>query len=320
MFIFVLLDCCALCSQVIAEPVSFDIDALRAQIGQDEILSSAFPGVSFTVTFAEPDARPVGIADDSIVGVLQSNASINNTDALEVKETEATDSLQTVQWISALSVAEDRLQELFEGPKVRLCDEGNGREIVNVRFLGKAGSSLAEVVVDVYYQTDAGYPAIRKWIEVTNNSPHWIKIEDLVLESSVPASAYQTRTDLTPTERGAGPSVIAFTNTDKSKGVIVASEIPSVLRDISPEGILGYNKEYFEWVLGPSESFVSEPVFHFSFSGDTYKTVSAISTALDRTIEGPFINCLENIIGISARPEDAPVPKWFPGIVFSASF
>ena len=102
----------------------------------------------------------------------------------------------------------------------------------------------------------------------------------------------------------AGPtaSIIAFSQADHTRGVIVASEVPSALRSISGHGASGYNPEYFEWVVGPAESFVSEPTFLYGFSGEVVKTPSAESLPLDRAVEGPFKDFLRDHLGISPAP------------------
>jgi len=279
-------------------------------VGGTNVLSAPGSEFALTFTFADPDKEPDGISDESITGVLQSNASANNTDALNVQEGDASNTLQQVRWTNPVRVEAAKCREWFEGPLWYTHAVKPGRDLLNIRFVGRDGGPLAEVSIDIYYHVDASYPAIRKWIEITNNGCHWLKVEALTIDGCVPAKSFNTRTELTPAGRGAGASVVAFSNDTRSRGVIAASEVPSALRDISQDGVMGYNNDLFEWVLGPSEQFTSEPVFHFAFDGETYKTISAVSTSLDRVVEGPFITYLENVIGVSARPEDAPVPLW----------
>ncbi|MCF7972925.1 MAG: hypothetical protein K9N55_03835 [Phycisphaerae bacterium] len=81
-------------------------------------------------------------------------------------------------------------------------------------------------------------------------------IEDIQLKE-----AFLNRTLLTPSERGAVSSLVGFGNAEQTRGTILASDVPSALRLITDHGAMGYNSEYFEWILGPSECFVSEPVF-----------------------------------------------------------
>jgi len=73
---------------------------------------------------------------------------------------------------------------------------------------------------------------------------------------------------------------------------------------------MGYAEEHFEWVLGPGETFVSEPVFYFGFSGTAVKTVSAVSTPLDRAIEDGLQRFLIERVGIVSDPARVPAPQW----------
>jgi hypothetical protein len=73
---------------------------------------------------------------------------------------------------------------------------------------------------------------------------------------------------------------------------------------------MGYSTEYFEWVVGPSEEFVSEPVFHFAFNGKSVKTASGISTPLDRASEGPFKRFLQQCVGLIGPSSKIPAPIW----------
>jgi len=280
------------------------------RVGTKNILAAPASEFSLTFTFAEPDEEPRGITDETIVGVLQSNTSVDNTDALNVQQHSASGSLQDVCWVNPIRVEGAHCLEWFESPVQHVRNVGVGRDVLNIQLVARRDSPLTGVSIDLYYQVDAGYPAIRKWIQVANNGPHWLKVEDVTIDAVAPANSFGMRTELTPAERGAGASVVAFSNQDRSRGIIAASEIPSALRDISQTGVMGYNDAFFEWVIGPSERFVSEPVFHFAFDGKTRKTISSISTALDRAVEDPFMAYLENITGVSARPDDAPVPLW----------
>ena len=118
------------------------------------------------------------------------------------------------------------------------------------------------------------------------------------------------QTALTPGERGAGPSIIAFSNKQQTRGVIVASEIPSALRQISDQGASGYAPDFFEWVLGPAEHFVSEPTFMYAFSGEVKETISAMSLPLDRAVESGFKRFQYEHLGISPGHIEIPAPQW----------
>jgi hypothetical protein len=73
---------------------------------------------------------------------------------------------------------------------------------------------------------------------------------------------------------------------------------------------MGYRKELFEWVLGPSEKFTSEPVFYYGYTGKTWETVSAVSTPRDRAVERPYRDFLSQHVGIAADEVKLYAPLW----------
>ncbi len=81
---------------------------------------------------------------------------------------------------------------------------------------------------------------------------------------------------------------------------------------------MGYNEEWFEWVLGPKETFVSEPVFLYAYAGPVEQTLSARSTPLDRTIEGPYMRFLHEHVGIAADHSPLYAPQWLTWAVFKS--
>ena len=164
------------------------------------------------------------------------------------------------------------------------------------------------IVVTLHYEVYDDYPAVRKWIDVTNVGAHWLKIDRMVLEDMDFAAPYRHETPLTPSERGAVSSLVAMSSADARDGVILGSEIPSALRSISTSGSMGYADDYFEWVLGPKESFESEPVFEYGFYGDVLKTASADSNPLDRAVENSFQHFLRQRIGLRVDAAHLPAP------------
>ncbi len=167
------------------------------------------------------------------------------------------------------------------------CPErGTKRLVVSLVSLEKPG--WEGISSEINYEIYDDYPAIRKWIKFTNNSKHWIKIDQLVIDDVEISKTYSTQTLLSPASRNFDPGIIAFSDSVASSGIISASEIPSKLRSLSGNGASGYHPDFFEWVLGPGELFESEPVFIYAFSGENYPTVSAVSTALDRSVENKF--------------------------------
>jgi hypothetical protein len=103
---------------------------------------------------------------------------------------------------------------------------------------------------------------------------------------------------------------VGFSDPTQSRGLIAASEAPSALRSLGGDGAMGYNDQWFEWVLGPKETFVSEPVFLYAFAGSVEQTLSARSTPLDRTVEGPYMRFLHEHVGIAADHAPLYAPQW----------
>jgi len=178
------------------------------------------------------------------------------------------------------------------------------------------GSALDGLVLTVVYEVYRGEPVVRKWVEIANESSVWRKIEQLTIDDFALAPSISERVPLTPAGYGVGTSMIGFAASDGAFGVIAANEIPSGLKAIADTGALGYHPTRFEWVLGPGEKFVSEPVFLYAFSGPVQQTISARSTPLDRTVEGPFQRFLSRHIGITGERLPCDAPQWLTWATF----
>ncbi len=173
------------------------------------------------------------------------------------------------------------------------------------RQLVKAGLEIT-----VTYEVYDGYDAIRKWVEITNRGSNWLKIDHLAIDDIRLADIFRRRTPLTPADYGSESSIVGFGNREGTHGIIAASEVPSALRHIDETGQQGYRDEFFEWVLGPGESFLSEPVFHYAYSGEVRRTISAVSTPLDRTVEGAYMRFVRKVIGIASDSSPFSAPQW----------
>lgn len=167
---------------------------------------------------------------------------------------------------------------------------------------------------ELSYEVYDGYPVVRKWITARNGGQRWLKLERLTIDDV--RLAPLTSKPLAAAMFGVQPSVIAFEAPGARYGVIAASEVPSALRAIAQHGAMGYTESLFEWVLGPGESFTSEPVFYYAFDGPVRATVSAASTPLDRAIEGPYMEFLKRHIGIAAETAPMHGPQWMTWAYF----
>ncbi len=295
---------------ILARTISRDgacLSTRSIRVGGEEMLSGPAREFSATFTHANPNRRPVGLRPGEGASVEQKTGMSGGTDSLDVSV--RGEDRQSVEWIDPVTVTGDRFGDISGVASHRVTHPGPGVTRLNVR-VGSDGQTLDGVTVDLFYEVYDGFPAVRKWVEIANNGPIWLKVERLAIDDIELSEGFLNRTLLTPEERGACSSIIAFGSADRSRGVIACSEIPSALRSIGARGAMGYADEHFEWVLGPSERFVSEPVFLYAYDGQVTKTISGVSTPLDRTVEREFKWFLERIIGIAADPSSIPAPLW----------
>jgi hypothetical protein len=237
-------------------------------VGLDNLVWN--PGEELSVTFmkAFPNEELRGFGYSETGGVEQTDAVKNQTDALLVqkKENKATTG---VYWGDSLYVNQSVFPLVFKEHTCRISEPARGTKRLTLTFF--SGNAMDGISVE-------------------------IKISDLMLESWHLAGKYSHTTLLTPNLRGLDPSVFVFSDSAYSKGVISVSEVPSKLRYLGMDGSSGYNPDLFEWVIGPGESFESDPVFLYAFSGKSYPAVSAVSTALDRCVESDLQDFLKESI------------------------
>lgn len=264
------------------------------------ILSGSSAEFQVDIYRASPNVRPVGLK-------LTDGNKLVWADDTPVKDNGAN---QPVEWKDQVHLDGKEIKGAFKIVNTSITQPKAGTTRLNIRARSLGANTLQGVTIDIYYEIYEGYPAIRKWLTVTNNSPQWLKIDRLVIDDIDIAPAFNTPTPLTPEEQGAESSIISFSNAQYTTGIIAAAEIPSAPRKIQKNGAMGYNNDFFEWVLGPSECFTSEPVSHFAFNGQAVKTISGISTPLDRAVEGLFKNYLKNCVGLRGSADKLPAPIW----------
>ena len=296
----------------------FEMDGLF--IENENLLEHAAPILRVKFYLAVPDEEPKGIEPvENGHLIKQRNKDKDGTDGLEIEEKDSNnETLQDIIWepicsFEDLASSEDQFVLSFPTENKNLkCNQW----VMNIRVLNH--NILTGVNIDIHHEIYDDYPAIRKWITIQNQSDHWIKIDNLSLEPICIKEEFKNCVDLTPSERGAPSSIIAFEHESNRRGVILCSEIPSALRSMSEHGEMGYESDNFEWVLGPGESFNSEAVFIYAYQGDVFKTTSAVSKPLDRTIETEFKDFLREKVGVRAVPEKMPVPLWCTWSNFAA--
>jgi hypothetical protein len=270
--------------------------------------------LSFRVTRAAPNRNPLELTIDNGGAALNlAEAKANETDALEISgktKAEPKPAAGRLQWIDERSFSAASWGECFDLASAAVTTPRPGTQQVVIRSRSLKDPVLAGVSVNLIYEVYDDFPVIRKWVEIHNNSANWLKFDHLLTDDVKLGHGFVQGAELTPSERGATASIVAFSKADNTKGVIVASEVPSALRVITQHGAAGYNPEHFEWVVGPAESFVSEPSFLFGFSGEVIKTASAASLPLDRAVEGRFKDFLREQLGISPVHVRIPAPLW----------
>jgi len=268
--------------------------------------------ISLQISKAFPNERPLGIEENQAAEILQEAATQNQTDALVVSGDANIryNIQQNVTWTEPITLQSDDWKDIFRTAHYIVSRPKEGVHRLNIRLATLDCPTLPELTVNIYYEIYEDHPAIRKWVAVANHSAQWLKIDKLTIDGFVVAEQFQTVTDLTPIERGATTSIRSYSIPDHSAGIIVGSEIPSAIRVITSEGRAGYSEEFFEWVIGPAERFVSEPVFHYGYSGETYRTISAVSTTLDRTIERQFRTFLHDCVGVKRVDASQFAPLW----------
>ncbi len=248
------------------------------------------PEFSLTLRKASPDKMPRGISLQPEMAIEQKDAEKNQTDGLSVKKANLNHLAET-KWIDSVTVTGN--EKFFR--KVDFLIISDRRKAV-LTFSDPVDNQWEGVTVKVVYEIYQGFPVIRKWILIENKGNHWIKTDNLFIDQFRFTETFRKATPLTPGGRGTDPSVLAFSDPELSKGIIAASEIPSRIRELSVAGKTGYKSDFFEWVLGPGEAFETEPVFVYAFAGESFPTLSSVSTALDRCTESEFHKFLEKHI------------------------
>jgi hypothetical protein len=258
--------------------------------GTVETVSDEF---SFRLSKASPNEAPHGIVHPA-TGVEQQETVQGNTDALNIEKKTVT-TQQQIEWTDAINISSNDYGDVFEFVSGTVERLKHGQDGLVLRWKSKAGALYAGLELTVTYAVYENHPVVRKWISLKNNSDQWIKMEHLNIARIDPVQ-YPRPVYLTPALRGLDPDIIAFSDDSGSRGVIIASEVPSMVRVFSDDGTTGYRPDFWEWVLGPGESFDAEPVLLYAFSGESLPTSSAVSTALYRCVEQEFKSFLQQYI------------------------
>ncbi len=277
-----------------------------------------YSGLSFTLSKAIPNERPKGLKLDESQTISQSNQDIGNTDGLKIDKKNKELKKQDVKWENLVSLTEKDWNNHIKNAEISLkvkgekTKENREKKTVERRYI-LGGTQIPELegfMIKIYSEIYQDWPVIRRWVEFENTGKIWLKVKNLVFDAIKLKNEFSHKTLLTPSERGACASIMAFSDEDKEIGIILGSEVPSAIRSIEKHLKVGYNPNNFEWVLGPQEDFTTEKFFFYGFQGESHPTPSAHSYALDRVVERDFKTFLDEVIGVRAVPEKLPVPLW----------
>ena len=271
--------------------------------------------LQMTLSLADPNRRPDQFKP-GVGGEIKSEDTFKPGGQLGPEYYDDRRLGQTVRWIAPVS-----FRSAAFGPAnlFSITTEPGEVKHLTLQIPAKKGDSLAGVTIEAHYAIDEGHPVIRKWVTVRNSGKRWIKIDRLTIEPLKLADKLPVRTPLTPAGYGVQSGVVGFANADETYGVIAASEIPSGTRWLGDDGAMGFHPDWFEWVLGPGETFTSEPVFLYAFDGAVEQTASAVSRPLDRAVEGPYMEFVKKRIGVAADTSPLDVPVWISWAQFGAN-
>lgn len=294
-----------------------NLSTTHLRVDGHDLLAGPAIEVSLIVTRAEPNARPKGLKPGE-GGSINSEKTFSPYPGHHNDPATYDDAAlgRTTRWVEPTRVGASQWADTFILAPPEVSTPAPDVSRVTVPARARRESALDGLAITVIYEVYRGAPVVRKWVEIVNEGSVWRKIEKLTIDDFALAPSVSERVPLTPDGYGVPTSMIGCASADGAFGVIVASEIPSGLRTIAGTGATGYHPGIFEWVLGPGERFASEPVFLYAFSGPVEQTISARSTPLDRSVEGPFQNFLSQRLDIIGPRLSCDAPQWLTWATF----
>lgn len=262
-----------------------------------------------SVSRSRANRRPRGITADEAATIRQTATEAAGTDTLAVDGV-ATGHGSDEAWADEIDIQASQWGRLFGSVEAAVTNRNDAVTELVLAATDAIAGEIPDISVFVHYRIHKDYPVIRKWIEIANNGQEWIRLSRLTLDELDLGGRLPRRVELTPSERGALSSIVAFEHPDGDYGVILGNEVPSALRFMGARGEMGYANGFFEWVLGPNERFASEPVFQYAYLGDVERTISAFSFPLDRTVEMDFQRFLTTHLGVADRFKPKQGPVW----------
>jgi hypothetical protein len=283
----------------------------RFSVGGREMLASGAREFSMRIAREETNRKPRGLTPEeskernAFTGGFLSRWKGEAYDEARYDDTKA----DAPKWVDARMVVAGERGGFADKPSMEATSPAAG--VSRLKIAGGVGGGVR---LELQYETYEGHAAVRKWVRVKNEGTQWLRVDRMTIDDVQLAPL--TRKPLAAAMFGVQPSVVAFEEQGGQAGLIAASEVPSALRSIGEQGALGYSAGLFEWVLGPGEEFKSEPVFFYGYRGEVVKTVSGVSTPLDRAVEGPYLEFVRKVVGVEADRAPIHGPQWITWAYF----
>jgi hypothetical protein len=292
------------------------VRTVSLKAGGHELLAGPAKEFSVAIARERSNQRPRGLrpgetdeSNDFSVG-NRARWRAENFDPSRYDDTRAT----APKWVDTRMIETGAWNLPAGKPEATVTRPSPGVTRLTIRIPLEGAPLVEKVAIELAYEVYDGHPAIRKSVVVRNGGTRWLRLDRMTIDDLQLVSL--TRKSLAAAMFGVQPSVVAFDAPGGRYGLIAASEIPSALRTITEQGAMGYTNGLFEWVLGPGEEFASEPVFFYAYSGAAMPTVSSVSTPLDRTLEGPYMDFVRQRIGVAADTAPMYGPQWMTWAYF----
>lgn len=303
-------------SESLERVIRFDDGNVRTvsfAVGGHELLAASGGEFSVTIAREQSNRRPRGLGPEEAARVPLVSTRVFGGEGIDASRYNDTRP-DAPQWVDARALEASGWRALAGQPVAVVTKPAQGVTRLVLRTPLDKDPLFEGVSVELNYELYDGHPVVRKWAVVRNLGSRWLRLDRIVIDDLHLTPL--TRKSLAAAMFGVQPSVVAFDGPGGRFGLIAASEIPSALRTISEQGAMGYTRGLFEWVLGPGEEFTSEPVFYYGYSGAVTTTAASVSTPLDRTLEGPYMEFLKRHVGIAAETAPMHGPQWMTWALF----
>lgn len=280
------------------------------KVDGEEILTISRPpsrGFSLEISRANPNRRPEGMASGSVPPL-----PANQPDAHRLigRGLFADNRPESVRWEDAVYLSGSGLAAYSGEISHQVSRPAPETVQIEIVIPLMKPEMLAGVQIVLSYELSEEFPVIRKKLTVINRGSHWLRLSRMLIADIEHGVAFNQPVPLSGRSLGVEACLIGYPSTDGRCGVIAGSEVPAGLRWMAESGAMGYSPDLFEWVIGPGESFASEPVFFLGFAGENIRTISGLSAPLDRAVEGALQRFLDRRVVLPAQSLPLIVPQW----------